>query len=117
MHNFNNLEIWKRSIELTLQVYELTSTFPLDEKYGLISQLKRAAISVPSNIPEGAGRKSTKEFIQFCHIAIGSLCEVETQLIIANKLKFISSSGFDNTTANLHGIRKMIIGFINTLRK
>lgn len=117
MHNFKNLKIWSNSIELSISVYNVTKSFPDTEKFGLISQLRRASVSVPSNIAEGSGRKNTKEFIYFCHIANGSLCEVETQLIIANKLEFIKASIFDALIIKIIDLRKMLFGFIKNLKK
>ena len=83
-----DLDVWKKSIDLVVLVYKICEKFPTHEKYGLISQLQRAAVSVPSNIAEGAGRNSTKEYIRFLSIAQGSLSELETQLIIADKLGY-----------------------------
>jgi len=89
MHNFKNLEIWKKAVTLSLDIYKLTNDFPDKEKFGLTSQLNRAGVSVASNIAECAGRKGNNEFVQFCFIAIGSLCEIETQLRIAKNLNFL----------------------------
>ena len=86
-----DLEVWKLSIELVVKVYSITKSLPSEEKFGLISQMKRSAVSVPSNIAEGAGRSSTKEFMRFIDIASGSLSELETQLIIVEKLEFTST--------------------------
>ena len=83
MHNFKDLRVWQKSIQLTTDIYKLLASFPTDEKFGLISQLKRAAVSVPSNIAEGAGRNSNKEFNHFLSISLGSLFELKTQLIIS----------------------------------
>jgi four helix bundle protein len=93
--NFTNchedLEIWKLSIKLVKNTYNVTRSFPDEEKYILISQMRRAAISIPSNIAEGAGRKSKKEFINFLSIALGSLTELETQFVISVELEFIDN--------------------------
>ncbi|MCK4921382.1 MAG: four helix bundle protein [Bacteroidales bacterium] len=86
-----DLDIWKRSIVLVTEIYKFTKEFPSDEKYGLTNQLRRAAISVPSNIAEGAARKSSKEFVQFLHIALGSLSEIDTQIIIAKNLNYLQN--------------------------
>ena len=83
MHNFKDLRVWQKSIQLTTDIYKLLASFPTDEKFGLISQLKRSAVSVPSNIAEGAGRNSNKEFNHFLSISLGSLFELKTQLIIS----------------------------------
>ena len=91
MHKLDNLNIWKKSIDLTTRVYKITALLPEEEKYGLSSQLKRAATSVASNIAEGAGRNSKKEFKQFLSIANGSAYELQTQLVIIEKLKLVDS--------------------------
>ncbi len=90
MHH-TELEAWKQSIEFVVLIYKITENFPKHEIYGLSSQLQRAAVSIPSNIAEGCARTSTKETARFLDIAIGSIAEVETQLIIANKLGYIEN--------------------------
>ena len=86
-----DLEIWKKSIELVKMIYKLTENFPAKEQFGLISQIRRAAVSIPSNIAEGSARASHKDAIRFADIALGSLSELETQLIIAKELDFVDS--------------------------
>jgi len=117
MHNSKKLKIWVEAIDLTIEIYSATKQFPDAEKFGLISQLRRASVSVASNIAEGSGRKNTKEFIYFCHIANGSLCEVETQITIANKLEFIKTSIFNSLVEKITELRKMIFGFIKNLKQ
>lgn len=87
-----DLKVWQESMDLVTDIYELVQNFPAEEKYNLTSQIKRSAVSIPSNIAEGAGRKSNLEFIQFLNIASGSLSELETQLEIAVRLKFITEN-------------------------
>lgn len=91
MRDFRKLEIWKIGIELVKQIYPLSDKLPSEEKFGLRSQLTRAAVSIPSNIAEGCSRNSEIEFKRFLEIAMGSLFEVQTQLIIANELQFLSN--------------------------
>ena len=91
MNRFKELKVWQEAIDLSVEVYGSTKNFPSEEKFGLISQINRSVISIPSNIAEGAGRNHDKEFVQFLGIAMGSACELESQLIIAEKLKFIPS--------------------------
>lgn len=91
MHNYKELEIWKEGIDMAKVVYQITKNFPKDEIYGLTSQLKRCAISVPSNIAEGSGRDSDKDFNHFIAISTGSSYELETQLILARELGYISN--------------------------
>lgn len=92
MATHENLDIWKLSIEFVTKVYSLTQHFPSEEKFGLISQMRRAAISIPSNIAEGAARKSNKEFLQFLYISLGSIAEIDTQLIISDNLEYGKST-------------------------
>lgn len=100
----------KQSMVLVEDIYALTKNFPSDEKYGLTSQIKRAVVSVPSNIAEGAGRKGDKELIQFLYIAMGSLSELETQLILANRLQFTNS--IESYLSQIEKIKKMLFGLI-----
>lgn len=111
MNNHKDLEVQKKSIELTKNVYLVTKNFPKEEIYGLINQIRRASVSIPSNIAEGASRQSNKEFIQFLYIALGSLAELETQLIISKEIGYINKIEFD-----LEEIRKMILGLIKFLK-
>lgn len=101
MHNLKELKIWQKSIDLVILIYHVLKSFPDDEKFGLISQIKRSAISIPSNIAEGAGRNSNKEFAQFLSIANASSYELLTQLIISQKLSFISVIDFETITKEL----------------
>jgi len=87
-----DLDVWKLSIQLLKDIYQLTSKFPSEEKFGLVAQIRRAVVSIPSNISEGAARNSDKDYIRFLYISLGSLSEIETQLIIAEEL------GFSDTT-------------------
>ena len=110
MKDHKDLDVWKESMFLTENVYALTKMFPSEEKYGLTSQIKRAVVSIPSNIAEGAARKRDKEFIQFLYIAMGSLSELETQLILSNRLQFVIS--VDNHLIQIEKIKKMLYGLI-----
>ncbi|WP_304063291.1 four helix bundle protein [Pedobacter glucosidilyticus] len=107
MHNIKELKIWNKAIELAVEVYDLTSRFPSDEKFGLISQMRRCAVSISSNISEGAGRNSSGEFKQFLGIANGSSYELQTQLIIANKLGFLGIEETDKILDKIDEIQKM----------
>lgn len=88
MNNFRNLDVWDKAVELATYAYKMTESFPKAEKYGLMSQMRRSAVSISSNIAEGAGRDSKKEFNQFLNISTGSCYELETQLTISQNLKF-----------------------------
>lgn len=96
MNNYKELKVWQRSVELAVKIYELTKHFPKEEVYGLTSQIKRSAISIPSNIAEGAGRNTDKDFNNFLGISYASLCELETQLIIACKVNILENSTLDS---------------------
>ena len=117
MKTHYDLDVWKKSIKLVKNVYTISAKFPKEEIYGLTSQIKRAVISIPSNIAEGASRQTNKEFIQFLYIAIGSASEVETQLIIANELNFIDGSDLNKLLKDINEIKKMINGLIKHLKE
>jgi four helix bundle protein len=117
MKTHKDLNVWKNSIDLVTNIYEITKNYPNNEQYGLISQMKRSAVSVPSNIAEGAGRNYKKEFIQFLFIAQGSLSELETQLIISVNLKYIEESSFELLNNKMNEIRAQISGLIKYLKK
>jgi four helix bundle protein len=109
-----DLEVWKRSIALVTEVYKITNDFPKSEEFGLKSQIRRASVSIPANISEGAARHSTKEFIQFLYIGLGSLSEMETLLIISKNLNFIESTYLIDQIVVL---RKMLLKLISSLKK
>ena len=90
MHNYKNLDIWKEAMTLAYQVYEVTRNFPDMEKFGIVSQMTRAAVSVPSNIAEGAGRETDKDFIHFLSIAVGSLFELNTQIQLSEQIGYLT---------------------------
>ncbi|MEZ4787158.1 four helix bundle protein [Flavobacterium haoranii] len=116
MHNFKELEIWKRSRLFCSSIYDITTQFPESEKFGLTNQLRRASVSIPSNIAEGSSRNSNKEFGRFLEIAIGSCYEIETQLLISLDLKFISSNNIEDLLVELNEIIKMIVRFKSILK-
>lgn len=116
MHRFKELEIWKKSRIFCSEIYAITATFPSDEKFGLINQLRRASVSIPSNIAEGSSRNSQKDFARFLEIAIGSAYEIETQLIIASDLGFLKTDSLNSLTNNLEEIIKMTSRFRTTLK-
>ena len=116
MHKFKALEIWKRSRAFCSEIYTLTSKFPDSEKFGLTNQLRRASVSIPSNIAEGSSRQSNKDFARFLQIALGSAYEIETQLLIASDLKFISEKELHPVSKELEEIIKMISKFKSILK-
>ena len=108
MHNYKKLEIWKKSREFCSALYAVTAKFPMEEKYGLTNQLRRASVSIPSNIAEGSSRRSNKDFSRFLEIALGSGYEVETQLLIASDMNFISVNDQQLLSEKLDQILRMI---------
>jgi four helix bundle protein len=105
--SYRDLDVWKLSIELVKEVYQITQKFPASEIYGLTNQVRRAAVSIPSNIAEGQGRNSAKEFRQFLAIALGSMAELETQLIIAGEISYLTANDLDPLMFRIDTIRKM----------
>ncbi|MEM7548415.1 MAG: four helix bundle protein [Bacteroidota bacterium] len=116
MHNFRELNIWKKSMDITKEVYSVSADFPSEEKYALTSQIRRSAISIPSNIAEGCGRKSDKELSHFLSISLGSCFELETQIELASMLNFIDQSHKQALVNELTEIQKMISGFTKKTR-
>lgn len=117
MHNFRELKIWQDAMKITKLTYKLTKLFPSAEMYGLTSQMNRAAVSIPSNIAEGAGRNSNKEFTQFLNISIGSCFELETQVILAFEFAYIEKEDLEKFVLDINRLEKMINSLISTLRK
>ena len=117
MHNLKELKIWNKAIDLAVDVYNATSTFPTDEKFGLISQSRRSAVSIPSNIAEGAGRNSDKEFSHFLGIANGSSYELQTQLVISNKLALLNDTLLEGLLTQIDELQKMNYSFQQRLKK
>jgi len=115
MHNFRELNIWKESMTLAKDVFMLTKTFPETEKYGLVSQMNRCSVSIPSNIAEGTGRNSDKELQRFLNIALGSCFELETQLLLARSFEYLDSDHTTSLTKKITTIQKIISGFKKSL--
>ena len=111
--NHKELAVWKESMKLVKEVYLLLKVFPSYEQFGICSQMRRSAVSIPSNIAEGAGRSSDKELLRFCLIAQGSLAELETQLLISADLDYIKSN--NNIFKQIITVRKILSGYINYL--
>ncbi len=115
-NSYQKLIIWQRSIELAVEIYKLTESFPKTEIYGLTSQTRRSAISIPANIAEGWSRQYTKEYIQFLHVARGSGTELETHLVIAYRLNFLSATDFKKVQDMTTEILKMLSATITSLK-
>lgn len=115
MNRYKNLKIWKRGVNLATEIYKITSKYPKGERYGIVSQLRRCVVSISSNIAEGAGRSSNKQYKHFLNIAYGSSYELETQLIISTNLEFIDEVTCEKLCSELIEIQKMIYTFSKTL--
>jgi four helix bundle protein len=116
IRSFQDLEIWRRGIVLVERVYAVTGNFPKEEIYSLTSQIRRSAISVPSNIAEGFSRFHSKEYRRFLYVSLGSCSELATQIIIASKLKYLSISESDKVLAEIEIISKMTMSLIKKLK-
>ncbi|RKS89650.1 four helix bundle protein [Flavobacterium limicola] len=110
-----DLEVWKKSMDLVETIYKLTQTFPDSEKFGLTSQMRRSAVSIPSNIAEGSARKGDKELIHFLYIALGSLSELDTQYTIAVRINYTSKE--ENIENQITDVKKILLGFRNYLER
>ncbi len=117
IQSYQNLEVWKKSIALVKRTYAVTESFPKQEIYGLSAQLRRCAVSIPSNIAEGRGRRGTKEFLRYIDIAFGSLAELETQLFIAHELNYINNDILRSLLESTSEIGRMLNGLSNGLEK
>jgi len=115
LKSYKDLEVWKVSMEFVTEIYQITSKFPSSELYGLSAQIRRCAVSIPSNIAEGAGRKNTREFIQFLYVSNGSLSELETQLEIAFRLGYITDP--ESCNNRIMHVRKMLVNLIRALNQ
>ena len=115
MHNYNNLQIWQQAMDLVEEIYKLTASFPIEEKFGLVSQMTRAAVSIPSNIAEGAGRNSDKDFAHFISIAIGSLYELNTQIVLSERLGYINQSLSQELQKKLDNLQRKSVSFKSKL--
>lgn len=115
IESYRDLVVWQKAVDVVISIYELTSKFPKEEAYGITSQMRRSAISMPSNIAEGKYRGTRKDFAQFLRIAFGSGAELETQLEISKRLGFLSEKEYQQTKASLDEIMKMLNVFISKL--
>lgn len=115
IRSYSGLEVWQKAIDLVVLVYDVTQTFPQDERFGLTNQIRRAAVSIPANIAEGQGRKHTAEFSQFLAIARGSLLETETHFTIALRLKYVTQAQFQSISAMTQATGRLLNGLIRAL--
>ncbi len=117
MHNFKELIVWQKARKLVKEIYLILKSFPDEEKYGIVSQIKRASISIPANIAEGAGRNTDNDFCRFLDIANGSSYELETLIILSLDLDFLKESDYNNLINEIEEIQKMIYSLRNKIKK
>jgi four helix bundle protein len=114
-HNFKNLKVWQRAVDLAVTVYDISRFFPAEEKFGITSQMRRSSVSIPSNIAEGTARNTSKAFSNCLDISLGESFELETQAIIANRVGSLNENQFLSLTTEVSELQKMIIGFKTTV--
>ena len=117
LKNYKELKVWQKAYGLCLEIYRITSAFPKEERYGLTSQIRRAAVSVPSNIAEGYGSKTSREYIQALYVAYGSNCELETQILISGDLGYIRACDLEILQRDIGEVERMLKGLISALEK
>jgi four helix bundle protein len=117
MKDFRKLEVWEKAHHLTLEVYKTTKAFPKDEQYGLISQIRRCSVSIPSNIAEGCGREGETEFGRFLQIAMGSASELEYQLLLSRDLGLVADANYDQLNLQVTEIKRMLTSLIKKLNR
>lgn len=116
MKDFRQLKVWEKAHQLALAVYKVTKSFPKEELYGLTSQIRRASMSIPTNIAEGCGRQTDAEFARFLQIAMGSASETEYQLLLARDLEFLPNEQYQNLHNDVTEVKRMLTSFMQTLR-
>ena len=115
LKNYKELKVWQKAYHLCIEIYKITKDFPKEERYGLTSQIRRASVSVPSNIAEGYGRKTTREYIQALYVAYGSNCELETQILLSGDLGYIKPEDLEKLQGVLEDVERMLMGLIRSL--
>jgi len=116
LKNYKELKVWQKTYSLCLDIYRFSREFPKEEKFGLTSQARRAAVSIPSNIAEGYGRKSTADYVRMLYIAYGSLCELETQIMLAGDLGYFKDRRFAHLSENLREVERVLKALIRSLK-
>ena len=117
LKHFKELKVWLKSYELCLKLYQLTATFPKEERFGLTSQIRRSAVSIPSNTAEGYGRKTTADYVRMLYIAYGSICELETQILLSGDLGFIGIKELGLAKHDIAEVERMLMGLIRSLER
>ena len=117
LKSFKDLKVWEKAYQLCLEIYKVSSSFPGDEKFGLTSQMRRAAISIPSNIAEGYGRKTIPDYVRSLYIAYGSNCELETQTLLSADLQYLNKNIKKSLLDKIHEVERMLMALIKSLEK
>ncbi|NIM99339.1 MAG: four helix bundle protein [candidate division Zixibacteria bacterium] len=117
MKNYRELIVWQKSYRLCIEIYRITKDFPKEEKFGLTSQIRRAAVSVPSNIAEGYGRKTSREYIHALYVAYGSNCELKTQVLLSRDLGYITAEDMKRLQEGIGEVERMLKALIKSLEK
>ncbi|WP_296703602.1 four helix bundle protein [Algoriphagus sp.] len=115
MHNFKELKVWQKSVDFAVKIYSVTKTYPIDEKFGLISQMRRAGVSIPSNIAEGCAKSSGKSFVNSLEISLGESFELETQMIISERVGILDSVVARELENDLSEVQRMIMGLKSSI--
>jgi len=115
LKNFKELKVWQKAYKLCLELYRITKNFPTEEKYGLSSQMRRAAISIPSNIAEGYGRKTIPDYVRCLYIAYGSTCELETQTLLSWDLDYLNEDNKNSLLEKINAVERMLMALIKSL--
>ncbi|MGD9310241.1 MAG: four helix bundle protein [Desulfosarcina sp.] len=117
LKSYKELKVWQKAYDLCLLIYKMTNSFPPDERYGLTAQARRSAVSVPSNIAEGYGRKTTADYVRMLYIAYGSLCELETQIMLSGDLGYLTDSSANNLKSHISEVERMLKALIKSLEE
>lgn len=115
LKSFKDLKVWQKAYQLCLGMYKVTGSFPADEKFGLTSQMRRAAVSIPSNIAEGYGRKTIPDYVRCLYIAYGSTCELETQTLLSGDLKYLNDNKKESLLERINEVERMLMALIKSL--
>ena len=115
LKSFKDLKVWQKAYWLCLEIYKITKNFPNEEKYGLSSQMKRAVVSIPSNIAEGYGRKTIPDYVRCLYIAYGSTCELETQTLLSGDLKYLNDNKKESLLEKINEVERMLMALIKSL--
>ena len=115
LKNFKELKVWRKSYQLCLDIYKVTKGFPKEEKYGLTSQIRRASVSIPSNIAEGYGRRTTPDYVRSLYVAYGSICELETQIMLCGDLTYIEEENLRGIQNDIREVERMLKALIRSL--